>query len=427
MAGAYGGITRSGQSGNYTYAAKAGDSNWLRRPVNFVSFWDACRFANWLHNGQPSGAQDATTTEDGAYTLEGYTGGDGANVQRNATARYAVATEDEWYKAAYYEGGGTEGGYFDYPTGTDAPPSNDLIDPDPGNNANFYVEPDTYTIGAPYWTTPTGQFGNSTSPYGACDMAGNVWEWNEGVVFGCSRGVRGGSFACGGAFCCCLAASHRGASQPSGEAGDVGFRLVALHNYCLAVGSGFGDGLHVSGAVVAITAEIPPPYHQFTGWAGDTETIAQIDARCTTITMPDHDVSVTATYVRTYSLMVNNGSGGGRYRAGDVVSIQAGPAPSYQKFAGWTGETDCITDTAAACTTITMPEANVEIAATYCAILPGDLNVDGFVGQVDLDVVLDKWGQTVAIGDAADPVSDGCVNRSDLDVVLDTWGQTVTP
>ena len=29
---------------------------WANRPVNYVSYWDSCRFANWLHNGQPSGA-----------------------------------------------------------------------------------------------------------------------------------------------------------------------------------------------------------------------------------------------------------------------------------------------------------------------------------------------------------------------------------
>ena len=42
-------------------------ADWADRPVNYVSFWDAARFANWLHNGQPTGAQGAGTTEDGAY------------------------------------------------------------------------------------------------------------------------------------------------------------------------------------------------------------------------------------------------------------------------------------------------------------------------------------------------------------------------
>jgi hypothetical protein len=38
-------------------------------PVNYVSFYDALRFANWLHNGQPTGAQGNATTEGGAYTI----------------------------------------------------------------------------------------------------------------------------------------------------------------------------------------------------------------------------------------------------------------------------------------------------------------------------------------------------------------------
>jgi hypothetical protein len=56
-----------GTVGNpYTYTV---DANFVNRPVNHVNFWDACRFANWLHNGQPTGIQGVGTTEDGAYTL----------------------------------------------------------------------------------------------------------------------------------------------------------------------------------------------------------------------------------------------------------------------------------------------------------------------------------------------------------------------
>jgi hypothetical protein len=38
-----------------------------------VSWGDAARFMNWLHNGQPTGAQGMGTTERGAYTLDGAT------------------------------------------------------------------------------------------------------------------------------------------------------------------------------------------------------------------------------------------------------------------------------------------------------------------------------------------------------------------
>ncbi|MFN9971722.1 MAG: PEP-CTERM sorting domain-containing protein, partial [Phycisphaerae bacterium] len=95
MAGSFGGITRSGSSGSYTYATVSGRAN---NPVNFVSVWDATRFANWWHNGQPTGAQDNSTTEDGAYTLTA--GGITANtVTRNAGWQWALTSENEWYRA----------------------------------------------------------------------------------------------------------------------------------------------------------------------------------------------------------------------------------------------------------------------------------------------------------------------------------------
>jgi len=72
------------------------------------------------------------------------------------------------------------GNYFDYPTSSDAVPSNDVISPDPGNNANFYQ--DGYTIGSPYYRTEAGEFENSDSPYGTFDQGGNVYEWNEAVI-----------------------------------------------------------------------------------------------------------------------------------------------------------------------------------------------------------------------------------------------------
>jgi sulfatase modifying factor 1 len=97
-----GGITRSGSSGSYTYSAEAGRED---KPVNSVSFYDALRFANWLHNGQPTGAQDSTTTEDGAYTMivEDYLSDPPILITRNPGAIVFLTSEDEWYKAAYYD------------------------------------------------------------------------------------------------------------------------------------------------------------------------------------------------------------------------------------------------------------------------------------------------------------------------------------
>jgi formylglycine-generating enzyme required for sulfatase activity len=187
-------IERSGSAGSYTYSVAA---DWADRPVNYVGWGEAARFANWLHNGQPSGAQDNTTTEDGSYFLNGATSDEDLGVvTREPDAPWVIPAEDEWYKAAYYDPAlnAGAGGYYDYATGTDTTPSNDLIDPDPGNNANYRIlllvlPPDyDYTIGSPYWRTPVGEFENSESPYGTFDQSGNVFEWNEEFL------IRGGSF-----------------------------------------------------------------------------------------------------------------------------------------------------------------------------------------------------------------------------------------
>jgi formylglycine-generating enzyme len=123
-------IQQSGSSPNFSYSVAA---DWANRPVNYVSFWDAARFANWLQNGQPSGAQGPGTTEGGAY----YDIGNQAVFGRNPGARFFVPTEDEWYKAAYHnKNAGLAASYFDYPTGSDIPPINTL--PDTGNHANFF-------------------------------------------------------------------------------------------------------------------------------------------------------------------------------------------------------------------------------------------------------------------------------------------------
>ena len=187
-------IKRSGEAGSYIYSVA---SDWANRPVNYVSFWDSCRFANWQGNGQKTGAQDVTTTEDGAYTLDGYTGTDGRTIQRNANWKWAVTSEDEWYKAAYYKGGGTNAGYWLYPTQSDSAPSNQLVNPtNSGNNATYYNN--GYTIGSPYYRTEVGAHEKSDSAYGTFDQGGNVWEWNEAIRYQdqthAYRFVRGGSF-----------------------------------------------------------------------------------------------------------------------------------------------------------------------------------------------------------------------------------------
>lgn len=182
-------IQRTLDSGFYRYSVTSDRAN---RPVNSVEWSDAARFANWLHNGQPTGPPDSSTTEDGAYNL---VDNSSRTVSREHDWKWAIPSEDEWYKAAYHKNDGNTGNYYMYPTSSDDPPSNRLVDPDLGNNANFYQN-NNYTIGGPYWTTEVGAFENSPSPYGTFDQGGNLFELNETLLDEQQRrrGLRGGCF-----------------------------------------------------------------------------------------------------------------------------------------------------------------------------------------------------------------------------------------
>jgi formylglycine-generating enzyme len=202
MSGAFGGITRDGLAGSYTYSTVSGRAN---NPVNFVSFWDATRFANWLHNGQGSG-----DTETGAYTLT--PGGISANtITRNANWLWAVTSENEWYKAAYHQpasAGGDADNYWLYPT------QSNTITTAQANYNNPIAN-----------TTPVGSYG--ANYYGTFDMGGNVWEWNEAVISGSFRGLRGGAFYTldGVSF---LRADVRGNLNPANADNDFGFRVSQI-------------------------------------------------------------------------------------------------------------------------------------------------------------------------------------------------------
>ena len=210
MGSGFGGITRSGSSGSYTYSVIAGREN---MPVNHVSFYDALRFANWLNNGQATG-----DTETGAYLLLGGspTPSNGASVTRDPGATIFLESVHEWYKAAYYDA--SSASYFNYPAASDTATTCSSPTATP-NRANC----DSADL------TDVGSYAGSPSPYGTFDQGGNVMEWNEESPFGSpgsARGVRGGSFLDGNSNG--LDAQTGGSGDPTLELGFLGFRVAMI-------------------------------------------------------------------------------------------------------------------------------------------------------------------------------------------------------
>lgn len=212
-------IQRTGGTGNYTYSVA---DEFANRPVNYVSFWSACRFVNWLGNGQGDG-----DTETGAYTLNGYAGADGGTIRRNVGAKWVIPSEDEWYKAAYYSGGGIDVQYWSYPTRSDEVPGRDLTDVS-GNNANYMVSYGTYPIDGDKYTTVVGEFENSIGPYGTLDQGGNVFEWNETILTASSRVFRGGAFNSTYGNMHALDRNNHVSGGPASESSSIGFRVVYI-------------------------------------------------------------------------------------------------------------------------------------------------------------------------------------------------------
>ena len=192
----YGNITQTGSSGSFHYSV---DSTYASNPVVGVTWFDAARFCNWLSNGQGSGSM-----ETGAYTLNGAVSG---IYYANPGSQIRLPSEDEWYKAAYYNA--VTATYSLYPDGR-----NTITQVD----ANYW--PSSGLVNVNYGTP---------SSYGVYGMGGNAWQWNDALTMSNVRGIRGGSWGMGSysgpSF---LASSFRGGNYPDTVDPSLGFRVVSV-------------------------------------------------------------------------------------------------------------------------------------------------------------------------------------------------------
>ncbi|MBJ7397081.1 MAG: SUMF1/EgtB/PvdO family nonheme iron enzyme, partial [Akkermansiaceae bacterium] len=219
------GIIRSGVPGSYSYSVIGSG----KRPVVYVSWFDAARFCNWVSNG----ADNESDTETGAYDLSGATNG---IFHKNPWASCYLPSEDEWFKAAYYKGANasnTNAGYWTYPTQSDETPGNSVGTL--SNQANFnngvysLTQSSVYSLDQNY-LTDVGAFAASGSAYATFDQGGNVWEWNDAVDVGSRRGVRGGWYQDGNVA---LRSAWRSSELSTSEYKYLGFRVAGWRSFSL--------------------------------------------------------------------------------------------------------------------------------------------------------------------------------------------------
>lgn len=222
---AFGGINfTAGNADGSKYSVMPGDDN---RPLAFPTFYDIVRFANWMNNGQGN-----ADTEAGAYTLlhDGSptptaTPSNAGSIMRSAGAVVFIPTENEWYKAAFYNP--ATGTYFQYATNSIIAPT--AAGPPGGPNSANYNN----AVGH---VTDVGAYTLSPSPYGTFDQAGNILQWTETPIDDTERVLRGSSYDSDSSG---LLSSNRFGFPEDGERLN-GFRLASTPEPSSLILAAFG-------------------------------------------------------------------------------------------------------------------------------------------------------------------------------------------
>jgi formylglycine-generating enzyme required for sulfatase activity len=211
-------------------------------PTNCTSWYEAAQFVNWLNtskNYQPA-YKFTGDIHTSSYTLGVWSSqeADGTNLYRNKNAKYFLPTENEWVKAAYWNGSSLQ----NYAT-----KAGETLFQGNGSNGGWNYYNNGYAIN-PYgpWAVGSG----SQELNGTYDMMGNVWEWMESPYYtgehlsGSIRNCRGGSYYSGALYDFNagygLASSFRGYTAPYDENGTLGFRVASIPEPATLLLLGFG-------------------------------------------------------------------------------------------------------------------------------------------------------------------------------------------
>jgi sulfatase modifying factor 1 len=231
------------------------NSSGVNRPANSVNWNEAARFINWLNTSsgyspaykflyQPS-QPNYQASQDILLWEPTDTGYDANNLYRNSNAAYFLPSLDEWYKAAYYKGGGLDVGYWAYATQSNSPPTAVVSGTAPGTAVylSSFGAANINLAGGPSW-------------YGTVGQGGNVMEWNETAIGGAnddpilSRVIRGGASGSGASP---MASSSYSANSPRTEdLFEYGFRVASV----AVVPEPSTAGLLVAGIACASTAAL---------------------------------------------------------------------------------------------------------------------------------------------------------------------------
>ncbi len=197
-------------------------------PTNNLSWPEGAQFVNYLNTSTDHQAAYKFTGTQGTgdYTFTPWdvtdNGYNASNPYRNSNAYYFLPTEDEWVKAAYWNGTGLQ-------TYANALPG-DLVSGSP--------DPAKWNYGSSAGYGPWDVGSGSEELNGTFDMMGNVWEWMESpwssgdYLSSSDRGVRGGSFA---NLDDAPRSSFRGLTSPGLESIGIGFRVASVPEPCSLV------------------------------------------------------------------------------------------------------------------------------------------------------------------------------------------------